>query len=139
MARTPRSLDEVTRNIEQALIPPGEGAASSEGSTGGSLFGGEEPAESQPPASEAARPLSELYNKAADEIQKTGESVVQVANDIAAETRALADLLRKHGASIAGRIEEFSAMSKRVAQAVQKGRGEVSGEAATDTPIAPRP
>ena len=65
---------------------------------------------------------------------------MQVANDIAAETRALADLLRKHGASIADRIEEFGSMSKRVAQAVQKGRGEVSGEAATtDTPIAPRP
>ena len=86
------------------------------------------------PATDATRPLSEVYNNAATEIQSTGEAVVQMANEIATETRALADLLRKHGASIAERIEEFTSMTKRVAEAVQKGRGEMSSGQTNGTP-----
>ena len=74
---------------------------------------------------------------------------MQVANDIAAQTQALADLLRKHGSSIADRIEEFASMTKRVADAVQKGRtevlsaeegrGEAPGGEPRGTPLVPHP
>jgi hypothetical protein len=137
MARPPRSLDEVTRSIEQSLIPQEEGDPQ-ERSPGASDNPAEPAKNSQSPRSEAARPLSEVYNKAADEIQNTGETVVRVANDIAAQTRELADLLRTHGASIAQRIEDFTSMTQRVAEAVQKGRGEVSSGTTSGPPFIPR-
>jgi hypothetical protein len=159
MARPPRSLDEVTRNIEQTLIPqrerdPPEPAAvgasddtppnqassndSSSKDTASNDAAANNHAErttaNQWPGSEAARPLSEIYTNAAAEIQGTGENVVQLANEIAAETRALADLLRKHGALIAERVDEFTTMTKRVASAVQKSRGEMLGQEANTPP-----
>jgi len=82
-----------------------------------------------------ARTLTDTCNKSAADIQKTGESVVQVANGIAAETQALAELLRKHGTSIAARIEEFTALTKRVADAVEAACADVSG--ASGPPLAP--
>jgi hypothetical protein len=138
MARTPRTLDEITRNIEQELIPASERGSAEDNASGSSYTPEESPAD-EPPAGEPARPFAEIYNRAADEIQSSGRSIVQAATAIAAETEALAELLRSHGASIAGRIEEFSAMSKRVAEAVKKGRENVAEEAERETPIAPRP
>jgi hypothetical protein len=139
MARPPRSLDEVTRSIEQSLIPQREPDPLERSAVTSPNITAEQPTNTQWPAGDAARPLSEVYNNAADEIQGTGEAVVQRANEIATETRALADLLRKHGASIAERIEEFTSMTKRVAEAVQKGRGEMLGEQSNGTPPVPRP
>lgn len=148
MARPPRSLDEVTRSIEQSLIPQSERDPRESGA-GVSATPAEPTKNSRTRPSEAARPLSEVYSNAAAEIQSTGEAVVQVANDIAAQTQALADLLRKHGSSIADRIEEFASMTKRVADAVQKGRtevlsaeegrGEAPGGEPRGTPLVPHP
>ena len=137
MARPPRSLDEVTRSIEQSLIAQNEGDPE-DSSAMASAGPAESGTNSQLRPGETARPLSEVYNRAADEIQSTGETVVQVANDIAAQTRELANLLRQHGASIAERIEEFTSMTQRVAEAVQKGRGEVSSGKASGPPFVPR-
>jgi hypothetical protein len=139
MARPPRSLDEVTRSIEQTLIPqrerdPLERSVPMERSVVTPTSDTAEQTTTHWPATDATRPLSEVYNNAATEIQGTGEAVVQMANEIATETRALADLLRKHGASIAERIEEFTSMTKRVAEAVQKGRGEMSSGQTNGTP-----
>jgi|SRR2546423_98516 len=158
MARPPRSLDEVTRSIEQTLIPqrerdapepaavaasnntPSNEPSSNEPTSNDSARNdppnnhAERPAGDQWPGSEAARPLSEIYTNAAAEIQGTGENVVHLANEIAAETRALADLLRKHGALIAERVDEFTTMTKRVASAVQKSRGEMLGHEANSPP-----
>jgi hypothetical protein len=78
----------------------------------------------------AARRLTDTCNKTAADIQETGETIVNVAAGIAAETEALAELLRKHGAAIAARIEEFTALTKRVADAVDAARADVSGASA---------
>ena len=135
MARTPHSLDEITRNIEQDLIPPGEQSAGDRAAEYSYARRASSTAEGP---GEAVRSFSDLYNKAADDIQSSGQSVIQVATAIAAETEELAELLRKHGASIAGRIEEFSTMSKRVADAVKKGRKDVTADTAKDGAITPR-
>lgn len=135
MARTPHSLDEITRNIEQDLIPAGE---QSPGDSASEYSYARRASSTDEPGAEPVRPFADIYNKAADDIQSSGQSIIQAATAIAAETDALADLLRKHGASIAGRIEEFSTMSKRVADAVKKGRKDVAADAAKDGSSAPR-
>jgi hypothetical protein len=71
--------------------------------------------------------LTDACNKTANDIQETGQTIVNVAAGIAAETDALAELLRKHGAAIAARIDEFTALTKRVAGAVEAARADVDG------------
>jgi len=58
--------------------------------------------------------LASVCDAVAVEIQETGQSVVNIANTIAAESDALAELLHKHGTAMAARIEQFISMSDRV-------------------------
>jgi len=51
--------------------------------------------------------------------------VVEVANRIAAETDALAELLRRHGASITTKIEHFTEMTKQIGASVQAVRADL--------------
>ena len=70
-------------------------------------------------------------------IQETGQTVVNIANTISAETEALAELLRKHGAEMSARIEEFMTMSDRVRdrmRAVHDDVVSVSREARSTAP-----
>jgi hypothetical protein len=132
MARSIRSLDEVKRSIEQSLTEHLESTRSD---------GGERPAReadtsADPDASAraAGRQLVDVCNKSALDIQRTGEAVVKVAEDISAETQALAELLRKHGVSIAARIEEFTAMTRRVADQVDAARTQLLSAAIPGAP-----
>jgi hypothetical protein len=58
--------------------------------------------------------LSDVCNVVAAEMKETGQTVVNIANTIAAESEALAELLHKHGTAIEARIEQFMSMSDRV-------------------------
>jgi len=135
MARSPKSLDELKSSIEESMaealqhrpdepssvetVPPPE-------------------SDTQAASRTDADRLTHACNATAADIQATGEAVMQVANSIAAETRALAELLRKHGAAIASRIEEFSAMSKRVSEKLTAARAEVLGTGGAAPSIAPQ-
>jgi hypothetical protein len=144
MARTPRNLDELKTSIEESmaealnLTAPREGELAPHESEPA-------PAETVPtftatalaPRSDTDR-LADACNKTAADIEAAGEAVVQVANSIAAETQALAELLRKHGAAIATRIEEFSAMSKRVSEKRAAAREEVLGASGSAPSLAPQ-
>jgi len=136
MARTPRNLDELKSSIEESM-------AEALAQQGPDLEPA--PAETVPASDANARPdprgdaarLAQTCDTTAAEIAATGEAVVQVANSIAAETQALAELLRKHGAAIAARIEEFSAMSKRVSEKLNAARADVLGAGGAAPSIAP--
>jgi non-ribosomal peptide synthetase component F len=132
MARSPRSLDDLKTSIEESMAealqqrePDVEAAPDVERA----------PVETIPAADTNTRTdqrtdadqLAQTCDRTAEEIQATGEAVMQVAHSIAAETQALAELLRKHGAAIAARIEEFSAMSKRVSEKLNAARADVLG------------
>jgi hypothetical protein len=82
--------------------------------------------------------LVHTCNTTAAKIQGAGEAVIQVANNIAAETQALAELLRQHGATINSRIEEFTTMSKRVAETMQAARDDAIGTSRTGASLAPK-
>jgi hypothetical protein len=146
MARSPRNLDELKTSIEESMAEAlGQGGRQdAEPGSPATLFA--EP-ESPAPAVGTVDPseprtepdrLVEACQTAAADIQATGEAVVNVANSIAAETRALAELLRKHGAAIAARMEEFAAMSKRVADKVNAAREEVLSTTGPAPSLAPR-
>ena len=136
MARSPRNLDELKTSIEETMaealnltVQPDSEPASPE--TVPTLT------TTDRPANDTDR-LTDACNKTVADIQAAGEAVVQVANSIAAETQALAELLRKHGAAIATRIEEFSAMSKRVSEKMSAAREDVLGAAGSAPSLAPQ-
>jgi 23S rRNA pseudoU1915 N3-methylase RlmH len=62
----------------------------------------------------AGQGLAQECEAIAAEIENTGQTVINIADTISAETEALAELLRRHGAAIGARIEEFMTMSDRV-------------------------
>ena len=68
----------------------------------------------------------------AAEIENTGQTVINIADTISAETAALAELLRKHGAAIGVRIEEFMTMSGRVRDKVRAAHDDVVGTSGTE-------
>jgi hypothetical protein len=72
------------------------------------------------------RQLADACETTASDIQNAGEEIVQIANGIAAETAALAELLRRHGAAISDRIEHFTVMTKRIANAMRDVRADLS-------------
>jgi hypothetical protein len=123
MAKPPQSLEEVRRKVEQSLSEKPQLDPKTEVIPGPAT----KEMSDQSITIAAARRLTETCNNTAADIQETGETVVKVAADIAAETEALAELLRKHGAAIATRIEEFTALTKRVAEAVEAARADVNG------------
>jgi len=85
----------------------------------------------------AAQHLIDECDAVALAIQEIGQTVVNMANTISAETEALADLLRKHGAAMAVRIEEFMTMSDRIRDRMQAAHSDVvatSGETRSPAP-----
>jgi hypothetical protein len=68
----------------------------------------------------------------AAEIENTGQTVINLADTISAETEALAELLRKHGAAISARIEEFMTMSDRVRDKMRSAHDDVLTTSGTE-------
>jgi len=58
--------------------------------------------------------LSEVCGVVAAEMKETSQTVLNIANNIVAESDALAELLHKHGTAIEARIEQFMSMSDGV-------------------------
>jgi hypothetical protein len=126
MAKPPQNLEDVRHKIEQSLSEKPESDVKPDVVQGPPKRDTDDPSR----AIAAARRLTDTCNKAATDIQETGETIVNVAAGIAAETEGLAELLRKHGAAIATRIEEFTALTKRVADAVEAARADVNSASA---------
>jgi hypothetical protein len=123
MARSTPDLENAKRNIEQILTAQKEGPAKVPMAASNGL-GGSASNDLSTAILEVHR-LTDLCNITATDIQKTGEDVTQIANGLAAETAALAELLRKHGASISNRIEEFTVMTKRISDLMRDVRADV--------------
>jgi hypothetical protein len=135
MARSSSDLEGVRRNMEQIL-------SSQNGGLDKPLMPASNgrPAESTPTdasmAMVAVRELAEACDTAATEIQKTGEDIVHVANGIAAEAAALAELLRKHGAAISNRIQEFTVKTTRISEVMRDVRADLGTSKSSDPPPA---
>ena len=145
MARTPRSLDELKSSIEESMaealqVSRHDNAepALVETTLSSDADRPTNDAQNQTETPNEADRLVQACNSTAEDIQATGEAVMQVAHSIAAETQALAELLRKHGSGIAARIEEFTAMSKRVSEKLNAARDDVLGTSGTAPSIAPQ-
>src|SRR5580704_8190244 len=124
MARSNPDLEGIKRNMEQILSNQKGGFDQilKVGSNGVADATSSEM--SAPPA--VARQLADACLTTASDIQKAGEDIVQVANGIAAETAALAELLRRHGAEISDRIEQFTVMTNRISNVVRDVRADLS-------------
>jgi hypothetical protein len=121
MAKPPQNLEDVRRKIEQSL------SEQSQPDVKPDVVPSKPDAGDPSNAIAVARRLTDTCNKTAADIQETGETIVNVAAGIAAETQALAELLRKHGAAISTRIEEFTNLTTRVAGAIEAARADVNG------------
>jgi len=89
-------------------------------------------------ARSSGKRLGEVCDAIAAEIQETGQSVVNIANTIAAESDALAELLHKHGSAIEARIEQFMSMSDRVKVKMREAHNDMLGTSDTAPSLAPR-
>ena len=85
----------------------------------------------------AAKHLAYTCDTVAAEIQEAGQTVVNIANTIAAETEALADLLHNHGTTISNRVEEFMSLSDRVRDRMRAARNDVLGTSGTESSLSP--
>lgn len=105
----------------------------------GSKTTGAGPESKQQRASRASgKRLSEVCDVVAAEIQETAQTVVNIANTIAAESDALAELLHKHGTEIEARIEQFMSMSDRVKVKMREAHDDMLGTSGTGPSLAPR-
>jgi hypothetical protein len=84
-----------------------------------------------------AKRLSDVCDVVAAEMQETSQTVVNIANTIAAESEALAELLHKHGTAIEARIEQFMSMSDRVRVKMREAHDDMLGTAGTGPSLAP--
>jgi 2C-methyl-D-erythritol 2,4-cyclodiphosphate synthase len=82
--------------------------------------------------------LAAVCDAVAAEIQETGQTVVNIANTIAAESDALAELLHKHGTAMAARIEQFMSMSDRVKVKMRDAHDDMLGTSGMGPSLAPR-
>src|SRR5262249_153563 len=89
-------------------------------------------------ARSSGKRLGEVCDAIAAEIQETGQSVVNIANTIAAESDALAELLHKHGSAIEARIEQFMSMSDRGKIKMPEAQGDMLGTSGTAPALGPR-
>ncbi len=123
MARSDPDLEDVKRNIEQVLTSQKKVLEKVPKAASNGLAG----STSHDPSTAilAVHRLTDLCDITATDIQKTGEDMVQIANGVAAETAALAELLRRHGASMSNRIEEFTVMTKRISDLMRDVRADV--------------
>jgi 2C-methyl-D-erythritol 2,4-cyclodiphosphate synthase len=71
-------------------------------------------------------------------MQETSQTVVNIANTIAAESQALAELLHKHGTAIEARIEQFMSMSDRVRVKMREAHDDMLGTSGAGPSLAPR-
>jgi hypothetical protein len=135
MARSNPDLEGVKRNMEQILSNQKSGFEQilKVGSNGVADASPNE--KSAPPA--VVRQLADACHTTASDIQKAGEDIVQIANGIAAETAALAELLRRHGAEISDRIEQFTVMTNRISNVVRDVRADLSPSKSSPPLIAP--
>ena len=85
-----------------------------------------------------ANRLSKACDEIANEIQETGQTVVNIANTIAAETEALAELLHKHGSAIEARIEAFMSMSDRVKDKMRAAHDDMLRSSGIGASLAPQ-
>jgi hypothetical protein len=90
-----------------------------------------------PPRTPGKR-LSDVCNVVAAEMKETSQTVVNIANTIAAESEALAELLHKHGTAIEARIEQFMSMSDRVRVKMREAHDDMLGTSGTGPSLAPR-
>jgi hypothetical protein len=81
--------------------------------------------------------LSDVCDAVAAEMQETSQTVVNIANTIAAESEALAELLHKHGAAIEARIEQFMSMSDRVRVKMREVHDDMLDTSGTGPSLAP--
>jgi hypothetical protein len=91
----------------------------------------------QIPSRTPAKRLSDVCHVVAAEMQETSQTVVNIANTIAAESEALAELLHKHGAAIEARIEQFMSMSDRVRVKMREAHDDLLGAPGTGPSLAP--
>jgi hypothetical protein len=70
-------------------------------------------------------------------MQETSQTVVNIANTIAAESAALAELLHKHGTAIEARIEQFMSMSDRVRVKMREAHDDMLGASGSGPSLAP--
>ena len=85
-----------------------------------------------------ARRLSDVCNVVAAEMKETGQTVVNIANTIAAESEALAELLHKHGTAMEARIEQFMSMSDRVRLKMREAHDDMLDTSGTGPSLAPQ-
>ena len=85
-----------------------------------------------------ARRLSDVCNVVAAEMKETSQTVVNIANTIAAESEALAELLHKHGTAIEARIEQFMSMSDRVRLKMREAHDDMLDTSGTGPSLAPQ-
>lgn len=81
--------------------------------------------------------LSDVCAAVAAEMQETSQTVVNIANTIAAESEALAELLHKHGTAIEARIEQFMSMSDRVRVRMREAHDDMLGTSGSGPSLAP--
>jgi hypothetical protein len=92
----------------------------------------------QIPSHTSGKRLSNVCDVVAAEMKETSQSVVNIANTIAAESEALAELLHKHGMAIEARIEQFMSMSDRVRIKMREAHDDMLGTSETGPSLAPR-
>ena len=92
----------------------------------------------QIPSQTPGKRLSNVCDVVAAEMKETSQSVVNIANTIAAESEALAELLHKHGMAIEARIEQFMSMSDRVRLKMREAHDDMLGTSETGPSLAPR-
>jgi hypothetical protein len=85
-----------------------------------------------------AKSLAHVCDEVAAEIQETGQTVVNIANTIAAETEALAELLRKHGAAMSARVDQFITMSDRVKHRMRDAHNDIHRTLEVTPSLAPQ-
>ena len=92
----------------------------------------------QVPSQTPGKRLSNVCDIVAAEMKETSQSVVNIANTIAAESAALAELLHKHGMAIEARIEQFMSMSDRVRLKMREAHDDMLDTSGTGPSLAPR-
>jgi hypothetical protein len=70
-------------------------------------------------------------------MKETSQTVVNLANTIAAESDALAELLHRHGTAIEARIEQFMSMSDRVRLKMREAHDDMLGASGAGPSLAP--
>ena len=92
----------------------------------------------QIPSRTPGKRLSDICDVVAAEMKETSQTVVNIANTIAAESEALAELLQKHGTAIEARIEQFMSMSDRVRLKMREAHDDMLDTSGTGPSLAPR-